>query len=57
MNALIEQQNQGFAVSEQMVDLIKAGVSANTLKAYRHALEKLSAWLRSSASGQWTVKN
>ena len=34
MNALIEQQNQEFTVSERTADLIKAGVSANTLKAY-----------------------
>ena len=42
MNALIERQGQGLAVSGRMADLIKAGVSANTLKAYRHALKKLS---------------
>ena len=51
MNALIEQQNRGLAVWERMADLIKASLSANTFKAYRHALEKLSAWLADCGNG------
>lgn len=56
MNAIVEQEKQGLAVSERTADLIKAGVSKNTLKAYRHALKQLSAWLEEAvASGQWSV--
>ena len=41
MNALIEQQAPGLAVSERQGELIQAGVSKNTLKAYWNALRQL----------------
>ena len=45
MNELVLQESQGLVISERQVKLIRAGVSANTLKAYRHALKKLESWL------------
>ena len=35
----------GLALSDETVGLIRAGVADNTLKAYRHATQKLEAWL------------
>ena len=43
MNELVLQESQGLVISERQVKLIRAGVSANTLKAYRHALKKLES--------------
>ena len=45
MNELVLQESQGLVISERQAKLIRAGVSANTLKAYRHALKKLESWL------------
>ena len=45
MNALEKQQNHELDVSDRTADLIRAGVAPNTLKAYRHALGRLRAWL------------
>ena len=51
MNASVESENQGLEVSERTADLIRESVSPNTLKAYRHALKKLSAWLSEGGNG------
>lgn len=45
MNKIAVSETRGLAVSERGAELIRAGVAANTLKAYRHALAKLEAWL------------
>lgn len=46
MNALEKQQNYELEISERTADLMRAGVAPNTLKAYRHVLGRLRAWLK-----------
>ena len=45
MNDLAIRQDNARAVSGDTADLIKAGESANTLRAYQRALPSLTAWL------------
>ena len=45
MNAIVERNSERLPVTAETADLIRAGVSDNTLKAYRHATQKLEAWL------------
>ena len=45
MNALAVPESHEMAISERQAELIRAGVSANTLKAYGLALGKLAAWV------------
>ena len=45
MNTLEKQPNHELDIPERTAHLIRAGVAPNTLKAYRHALERVSAWL------------
>ena len=45
MNSLAVRESHEMAISERQAELIRAGVSANTLKAYGLALGKLAAWL------------
>ena len=45
MDKLAIGQQNAVVISLDTKELIKAGVSDNTLKAYRHALKKLETWL------------
>ena len=45
MNAIEVRGTERLPVAAETVDLIRAGVSDNTPKAYRHATVKLEAWL------------
>ena len=46
MNTVIEVREEvTLPVSVETAELIRVEVSANTLKAYRHALQKLEAWM------------
>ena len=45
MDPLAVQDSKSLAVSEQTKELIKAGVSGNTIRAYRRALRNLDEWL------------
>ena len=45
MNELTVRQENAVAISVETEELIRAGVSENTLKAYRRALQVLEAWL------------
>ena len=45
MNELAVGQQSSFAVSQSRKELIRAGVSENTLRAYRHALLELDRWI------------
>ena len=45
MDKLAIGQQNAVVISLDTKELIKAGVSDNTLKAYRHALKKLESWL------------
>ena len=45
MDALAIGQKNAVVISLDTEELIKAGVSENTLKAYRRALVELDAWL------------
>ena len=44
MNAIEVRGTERLSVAAETVDLIRAGVSDNTPKAYRHATVKLEAW-------------
>ena len=43
MNEIAVADTRALVVSERQAELMRAGVSQNTLKAYRHALAKLQA--------------
>ena len=45
MNELAVKQENSLNISDSTKDLIKRGVSKNTLAAYRRALTKLDTWL------------
>ena len=45
MNDLAVKPEHMIVISDSTKELIRAGVSHNTLKAYRHALKKLESWL------------
>ena len=45
MNELATTICADIAISQRQAELIRAGVSGNTLKTYRHALKKLELWL------------
>ena len=44
MNELAIEQGNALAISADTAELIKAGASANTLEAYRRALDSLTGW-------------
>ena len=45
MNAIEVRDTERLPVAKDTANLIRAGVTDNTLKAYRHATQKLEAWL------------
>ena len=45
METLAVSETRGLVISEQQAELIRFSVSENTLKAYRHATQKLETWL------------
>jgi site-specific recombinase XerD len=45
METLAVSETRGLVISEQQAELIRSSVSENTLKAYRHATQKLETWL------------
>ena len=51
MNEVAARQENAVAISIETEELIKAGVSENTLKAYRRALQALEAWLAVEENG------
>ena len=54
-NELAIRQESTPAISIETEELIKAGESANTLRAYRRALLELDKWL--DAAIKWQAKN
>ena len=50
MNELAIRQENAVAISEDTAELIQAGVSANTLRAYRRALDSLASWLTTESN-------
>ena len=51
MNTLAIKQENAVVISDSTKELIRAGVSENTPKAYRRALKELDAWTAVEESG------
>ena len=50
MNDLVKKDTTVIEISDSTKELIRAGVSENTLKAYGWALQKLDDWLSAALS-------
>lgn len=51
MNTLAIKQENAVVISDSTKELIRSGVSENTLKAYRRAFKELDAWMAVEENG------